>query len=180
MKVLLCTDIDNLGYIGEVVEVKNGYARNFLLPQGYATVPTEANIASLAQAKEEAAKKRMQKRQKLEDLLQRLEGAEAVIAENANEQGHLFGSVTEKNIAENLQKQGFEISDKMIRMHEHLKEIGTHIVDISIAQDLNTQINVVVVSQQDVEKQQAETEKTQEENKSQEETVESADKDISQ
>lgn len=179
MKVLLCTDIDNLGYIGEVVEVKNGYARNFLLPQGYATVPTEANIASLAQAKEEAAKKRLAKRQKLENLLERIENAEAVIAENANELGHLFGSVTEKDIAENLQKQGFEVSEKMIRMSEHLKEIGTHIVDVSIAPDLNTQINVVVVSQQDVEKQKAEAEnKTQEEKNSQEETVESADKDI--
>ncbi len=147
MKILLSQDVENLGYIGEVVDVKDGYARNYLLPYGLALVPTEANIKSLEEAKIAAAEKRKLKREGLEKLAERLEGAEAVLTAKANEQGHLFGSITEKHIAENLVAQGFEVTDKMVRLDEHLREIGTHEVTLRIDKDLEQKINVIVVSE---------------------------------
>ena len=76
-----------------------------------------------------------------------MDGAEAVLAAKANEQGHLFGSVGEYDIAENLRKQGFEISDDMVQLSEHIKQVGTHEVTLKIASGLTAGVNVVVVSE---------------------------------
>jgi large subunit ribosomal protein L9 len=150
MKVLLCTDVELLGYIGDVVEVKPGYARNYLIPYGLATVPSEANIEALAEAKAEAASKRQAKRERLEQAAEAVQGAEAVIAAKANEQGHLFGSVAEKDIATNLREQGFEVTDGMVDLSEHIKEVGTHEVTLKLSPDLTATVSVVVVSEDGV------------------------------
>ena len=147
MKVLLCKDVDNLGWLGDVVEVNAGYARNYLLPEGIAVVPSEANIKALAADKAQRAEERRLAREQLERSVGALEGAEAVVAAKANEQGHLFGSVTERDIGKNLREQGFEVSDDMVDLASHIKEVGTHEVTVKLASDLSTKINVVVVSQ---------------------------------
>lgn len=147
MKVLLCEDVKKLGYLGEIVEVNDGYARNFLLPQNKAVVPTEANIKSLAEAKARNAEKRKLAIEKLEQVAEAVGGAEVVLAAKANEQGHLFGSVNEHDIADNLRKQGFEISDNMVHLAEHIKQVGTHEVTLRISPELTAGINVVVVSE---------------------------------
>ena len=147
MKVLLCQDVDKLGWLGDVVEVKNGYARNYLLPQRVAVVPTEANVKSLSEAKVRRAQERKLALDKLAKVAEAVEGAEAVVAAKANEQGHLFGSVAEHDIAENLREQGFEVSDKMVQLDEHIKEVGTHEVKLKVAADLFATVSVVVVSQ---------------------------------
>jgi large subunit ribosomal protein L9 len=148
MKVLLTEDVEKLGWLGDVVEVKNGYARNYLLPLGLATVPSEANIKSLAAEKQQRAEIRRLQRQEQEQLAAKLEGAEVVIAARANELGHLFGSVAESDIAENLRQQGFAVQDGMVRMAGgHIKEVGTHAVTLKIASDLRPAVRVIVVSQ---------------------------------
>ena len=147
MKVLLCEDVEKLGWLGDIVEVRNGYARNYLLPQGVAVVPTEANIKSLADEKVKRGEQRKLAREQLERVAESVEGAEAVVAAKANEQGHLFGSVTQRDIAENLREQGFQISDEMAKLSEHIKEVGTHEVTLKIAPELTAKISVVVVSQ---------------------------------
>ncbi|MBN1125800.1 MAG: 50S ribosomal protein L9 [Sedimentisphaerales bacterium] len=147
MKLLLCEDVEKLGYLGDIIEVKNGYARNYLLPQGLAMVPSETNIKSLAEEKGQRAEQRKLARTQLEKAAQAVEGAEAVIAAKANEQGHLFGSVNEKQIADNLRAQGFDIADRMVYLGEHIKEVGTHEVTLKLAADLTATIKVVVVSQ---------------------------------
>ncbi len=147
MKVLLCQDIEKLGWLGDIVEVADGYARNYLLPQQLATAPTEANVKSLAAAKVHRAQERKLAQAKLEQVVVAVEGAEAVVAAKANELGHLFGSVTEHDIAGNLREQGFEVSDGMIQLSEHIKEVGTHEVKLKVAADLFATISVVVVSQ---------------------------------
>ena len=147
MKVLLCEDVENLGWFGDVVDVKDGYARNYLLPQGVGTVPTEANVKSLADEKAKRAEFRKLAFKKLEQVASAVEGAEAVVAAKANEQGHLFGSVSERDIATNLRDQGFEVSDEMVRLDGHIKEVGTHEVTLKIAAELTAKISVVVVSQ---------------------------------
>lgn len=148
MKVLLCEDVEKLGWLGDIVEVKNGYARNYLLPQGIATVPSETNIRSLAEEKARRAEIRRLARQEKERLAQSLEGASVSLTAKANEQGHLFGSVTEKDIAEALRQQGFAVADNMVRMDGHIKEVGTREVTLRVACDLKV-IAEVTVSAED-------------------------------
>ncbi len=148
MKILLCQDIEKLGWFGDVVEVAEGYARNYLLPQGLAKVPSEANIRSLAEEKSGRIEQRKLARQQLEKAVSDVEGAEAVIAAKANEQGHLFGSVSRHDIAENLRQQGFEITDDMIQFAEHhIKQVGTHDITIKATADLTATAKGVVVAQ---------------------------------
>ena len=148
MKVLLCEDIDRLGWLGDVVEVKTGYARNYLLPQGLAKVANEASIRVIAEEKARRAEQRKLDGKRLEEAVKAIEGAEAVVAAKANEQGHLFGSVNERQIAANLREQGFEVRDEIVQLPEHIKEIGTHSVTLKFRDDLTATINVVVVPEQ--------------------------------
>ena len=147
MKVLLCDDIDKLGWLGDVVEVSTGYARNYLLPQGRAIVPTDANLKSLAKEKAKRSEQRMQQRGRLEKAAEAVNGAEVVIAAKANEQGHLFGSVGADEIANNLREQGFEVADEIVQLHEHIKQVGSHKVVVKFAQDLTVDVAVVVVAE---------------------------------
>ena len=147
MKVLLCDDIEKLGYLGDIVEVKTGYARNYLIPQGLAKVPSQGNVRSLANEKAARAEQRKLERRRLEKVTASVEGAEVVLSRLANEQGHLFGSVSEKDIAENLRAQGFDILDEMVRVSEHIKEVGTHEISLKLASDLTAKVKVVVVSE---------------------------------
>lgn len=147
MKVLLCEDVEKLGWLGDVVEVKNGYARNYLLPQGLATVPSEENIRALADEKAKRAEQRRLVRAQQEQLAKDVEGAEVVVAAKANEQGHLFGSVSEHAIADNLRKQGFAVTDEMVKLDGHVKETGTRDIVLKIAAELKSIIRVTVVSE---------------------------------
>lgn len=151
MKVLLCEDIDRLGWLGDVVEVKTGYARNYLLPQGLAKVANEAGIRAIAEEKARRSEQRKLDGKRLEVAVKAIEGAEAVIAAKANEQGHLFGSVNERQIAANLREQGFEVRDEIVQLPEHIKDIGTHSVTLRFRDNLTATINVVVVRDQDSE-----------------------------
>ncbi len=130
MKVLLKEDIKKLGWFGDIVEVNNGYARNYLLPQGLATSVSDDSIRSLAEEKARRAEQRIKEKKRLEEAAKAVDGAEAVIAVKANEQGHLFGSVTEHQIASNLREQGFTVADEVVHLTEHIKEIGTHHVKL--------------------------------------------------
>ena len=147
MKVLLCEDIEKLGWLGDVVEVKMGYARNYLLPQGLAKAANEANIRSIADEKDHRAEQRKSERVKLEEAAKAVEGAEAVVAAKANEQGHLFGSVTAGEIAGNLRAQGFAVPDDAVHLAAHIKQVGTHVVSLKFAEDLTSQVSVVVVAE---------------------------------
>ncbi len=148
MKVLLCEDIDRLGWLGDVVEVNNGYARNYLLPQGLAKVANEAGIRAIAEEKARRAEQRRLEGKQLEEAVKAIEGAEAVVAAKANELGHLFGSVNERQIAANLREQGFEVRDEIVQLPEHIKEIGTHSVTLKFRDNLTATVNVVVVPEQ--------------------------------
>lgn len=145
MKVLLCEDIEKLGWLGDIVEVAEGYARNYLLPQHLATPATEANLRAIAEEKVKRAEQRKLEGKRLEAAMKAVEGAEAVIAAKANEQGHLFGSVSAREIAANLREQGFEITDKIVHLPEHIKDVGTHSVTLKFSAELTTTVNVVVV-----------------------------------
>jgi len=148
MKVLLCEDVKKLGWLGDIVDVTEGYARNYLLPQGLAKVATETNVRSLAQEKTKRAEQRLHERRRLEKAAQAVNGAEAVVAAKANEQGVLFGSIAESMIAANLRSQGFEVADEVVRLPEHIKQLGTHEVTLKFADDVTATVHVVVVPEQ--------------------------------
>ena len=145
MKVLLCQDVERLGWLGDVLDVKEGYARNYLLPAELAILPTESNLRSLAKEKMRRAEQRKQQRQKLEETSAAVQGAEAVVAAKANEQGHLFGSVGRAPIAANLRAQGFEVADEAVQLPQAIKQVGTSTVALRFADDLAATVNVVVV-----------------------------------
>jgi large subunit ribosomal protein L9 len=147
MKVLLCEDVKELGWYGDVVEVSKGYARNYLLPQRLAIVPTEENLRSLAKEAAKRAEQRKLERERLEGAAAAVEGAEAVVAAKANEQGVLFGSVGAHEIAENLRSQGFKVDDDMVQLAEHIKQVGTHKIMLKFDKDLTATAKVTVVSE---------------------------------
>ena len=158
MKVLLYEDIKRLGWLGDVVEVAEGYGRNYLLPQGLAKVATEANIRAIAQEKAKRGEQRLREQKRIEKAAEAVDGAEAVLAARANEQGVLFGSVTEPMIAANLRAQGFEVADEIVKMPEHIKQVGTHDVTLRFAEGLTATVHVVVVAEQVEEPSKEETE----------------------
>jgi large subunit ribosomal protein L9 len=145
MKVLLCEDVKKLGWLGDVVEVSEGYARNYLLPSHKGVVATEANIRSIAREKAGRAEQRVHDRGRLEEAARAVQGAEAVIAAKANEQGSLFGSIVPRQIAANLRAQGFEVADDFVWLPEHIKQVGTYEVTIKFAEDLVAKVSVVIV-----------------------------------
>lgn len=147
MKVLLLVDVSKLGYLGDVVEVSSGHARNYLIPQGLAIEPTEANLRSIAEEKQRRAQQRIKDRSRLEEACTKVNGAEAVLAAKANEQGVLFGSVTAGQIAANLRAQGFEVADDVVQLAEHIKHVGTHSVELKFTEDLKAKVSVVVVAE---------------------------------
>jgi large subunit ribosomal protein L9 len=148
MKVLLINDVKKLGWLGDVVEVSEGYARNYLLPQGLAVAPTDGNLKSIVKKKALHAERRSVERKRLEVVAKAVEGAEVVISSKANELGHLFGSVTEADIAGNLRSQGFEVADDFVDMGTHIKQVGATTVNLLFDKDLSATVKVVVVAEQ--------------------------------
>ena len=141
MKVLLCEDIRELGWLGDVVEVNEGYARNYLLPQRLAKVASDGNIKALAKEKGKRSEQRLAVRKRMEAAVVAVEGAEVVLAAKANEQGGLFGSIAEKDIAANLRDQGVEVANGVVKLDEHLKHVGTHAVVLRFAEDLKATVS---------------------------------------
>ncbi|MBW8038743.1 MAG: 50S ribosomal protein L9 [Planctomycetes bacterium] len=145
MRILLCEDIRGLGWLGDVVDVNDGYARNYLLPQGRGKPATKANLRAISKDKVKRAEQRKLEEEQLQRVAEAVEGAEAVVAAKANEQGVLFGSVSASEIAQNLREQGFEVADEDVALHEHIKQVGTAEVTLKFAGDLTATVSVVVV-----------------------------------
>lgn len=151
MKVLLHTDIPELGYFGDVVEVKDGYARNYLIPQSLAVEPNEANIQRIAEERAAKAEVRRLAHEQLVKVAEGVNGAEVTIEALANEQGHLFGSVSENDVAEALRQKGFEVQAKQVKIAEHFRQLDTYQVTLHFAQDIEATVAVEVVRPTDPE-----------------------------
>ena len=145
MKVLLTDTLERIGVVGEVIDVSDGFARNYLLPKKLAIEPTEGNIERLQAARKEYEAKLKLLREGREKLLASLTGVEVTVARASNEDGHLFGSVSRRDLAEELQKQGFAVQPDDVQLDEPLRRIDTFTVPIQLAADLKTQIKVWVV-----------------------------------
>ncbi len=145
MEILLKRSIDDLGRIGDVVTVRPGYARNFLLPLGYAVPVTKANIEGIEKARAQALAEEKARVQDLKDLADTIAQTSVTIEGRANEEGHLFGSVNAAQIAVALKEKGFAIEERQIRLEAPLKEIGVFDVIVHLHSDVDTTTKVWVV-----------------------------------
>jgi large subunit ribosomal protein L9 len=145
MKVLLRQDVPSLGVIGDVVDVRPGYARNYLLPQHVAVEPTDANLKRIEQERKERAKREKERMETLKGIAKRLQGTSVTIRAKANELGHLFGSVTESHIAQALKDEGFDVEPEKIALAQPIRTLDKFRVPIHLAPDVDAEIDVWVV-----------------------------------
>ena len=132
MKVILVKDVKNVGKAGEIVNVSDGYGRNYLLPRGLAIEATESNVKALNEKKKAEEKKRQQELEEAKEMAQKLSNLSLVLKVKAGENGKLFGSVTSKDVEEALKEKGFDIDKKKIVFNENVKTTGTYYVDIKL------------------------------------------------
>lgn len=148
MQVILLEKVVNLGNLGDIVRVKDGYGRNYLIPQGKAKRATEANKAEFEARRAELEKQQAEQLSAAQARGEKLAGLTVQIAQKAGVDGRLFGSVTNYDIAEAATKQGFEVSKSEIRMPEGpLKTIGDHHVSIALHHDVVVDITVSVLAE---------------------------------
>lgn len=144
VKLLLQESIKNVGRVGDVVEVSPGYARNYLLPKGLAVQPTPNNIKKVEERRKEVERIERERRDQQAALLKQLEGTEVTLERRANEQGHLFGSVSATDISRALQAQGFNVNPDDVNLPGKLDRIDKYMVTIRFAEDLQTEVKVYV------------------------------------
>ncbi|MFQ5461572.1 MAG: 50S ribosomal protein L9 [Phycisphaerae bacterium] len=138
MKLLLCKTVDKLGIVGDVVEVAPGYGRNYLVPYGLATTPTDANMRALAEARKIAEQERAHQLAQLKALAERLDGAEVTIRARANEQGHLYGSVGAREIAAALVEEEFFVDAQQIVLTDPIRELDNVSVEVKLGDHVVT------------------------------------------
>ena len=145
MKVLLRMNVDNVGQAGEVVDVKPGFARNYLVPQGKALMFNKSNQAGYENEKRQAAARLAKEKHGAELLAKKLEDTSVEVAMAVGEEDKLFGSVTSQDIAEYLLNQGIEIDKRKIVLEEPIKALGLYTVDVKLHPDVPAKVKVWVV-----------------------------------
>ena len=147
MEIILKEDIVNLGYKDEIVTVKNGYGRNFLIPKGKAIIASDAARKVLAENKKQRAHKIAKINQDAKDLAAQMADIKLIIGTKTSASGTIYGSVTNIIIANELAKQGFEIDRKTIILKEPVKEIGEYVAQVCLTKDVTLDIPFEVISE---------------------------------
>jgi large subunit ribosomal protein L9 len=147
MEIILRQAVENLGKPGDVVTVKNGYARNYLLPHGFAFEATPGNLKRIAQERDRLEAAENERIGAAQDLAKRLEEVQLTFSARVGEEGKLFGSVTTADIAEQLTSQGFHIEKRLIDLHEPIKALGVYRVPVKLHADVKPEIRVWVIKQ---------------------------------
>lgn len=145
MKVILRQDFETLGKIGEVVDVKDGYARNFLFPRGLAYAALKGNIRALDEEKKSVEKRNLQELKAAEALAAELETVSVTIPVQVGEEDKIFGTVTTQMIADALKDKGHDIDKRKVEIEEPIKALGIYGVNLKIHQNVNAKIKVWVV-----------------------------------
>jgi large subunit ribosomal protein L9 len=147
MKVVLKDDVKNIGKMGQIIDVADGYARNYLVPKGLAIEANTKNIKSLEHQKRIIQDNAKKIKVSAQDLSNKISAITLVIKAKSGDEGKLFGSVTTMDIAELLQKEGIEIDKKKISLDEPIKRLGAYAVNVKIHPEISTQLNVQVVEE---------------------------------
>ncbi|MDD3631665.1 MAG: 50S ribosomal protein L9 [Atribacterota bacterium] len=156
MKVILKENMDNLGYIGDVVEVNKGYARNFLFPRGLAIEYTSGNLKSMEHLKQKEWEKRNREILEAKELADKLNNLDIVFKAKAGKDGKLFGSITNKDIAQYLMDNyQIEIDRKKIEYDDTMKKIGDYPVSIRLHKEVNARLNVIIAPEEEIKKEES-------------------------
>jgi large subunit ribosomal protein L9 len=148
MKVILLKDIDKLGKKYEIKEVKDGYARNFLIPQGLAKIATKGFLKILETEKKNEEKRAEEELRKTQEMANQIDGQDFIITLRVGkEQGQLFESITVQKISEKLKEMGFDIKKDQILLLEPIKELGEFPVKIKFEHNLEAEIRIIVVEE---------------------------------
>ncbi|HBE81739.1 MAG: 50S ribosomal protein L9 [Blastocatellia bacterium] len=142
--ILLRDDIESLGGRGEIVKVRAGYARNYLLPQGLATLATKGNVKQIEQERAALLKKAAEERSTAEAQKEQMSSISLAFERKAGEGGTLFGSVTSMDIAEAIQAKGYEIDRRRIALREAIKETGEYTVKVKLHREVTLEVPVTV------------------------------------
>ena len=148
MKVILREDVKDLGDMGAIVDVSDGYARNYLVPKGLAVEANVKNVKALEHEKRIIQGKAKKIKNAAEDLSERVSKMSLVIKAKSGEEGKLFGSVTTMDIAELLQKEGVEIDKKRISLDEPIKRLGSYTVSVKLHPEIATQLQLEVLQEE--------------------------------
>lgn len=151
IELLLLQTVENLGIIGDVVRVKSGYARNYLCPHGLAVPPSPGKIEALKEARAKAEAEMAVVRANREQLIERLTDVTVTIERSCNDQGALYGSVTQRDITDCLIEQGYGVDVKSIRQSHPIRRIGTYPVAIQFDKDLRVEVTLIVNPDRELE-----------------------------
>jgi large subunit ribosomal protein L9 len=143
-QVLLQADVDNLGTGGEVVKVRPGFARNYLLPRGLAVQATPGNLARVEELKKAAAARKVQEAAVAQELAKKLEGSSVKISRQTGDEGKMYGSVTSKDIVEAFEKSGIKLERRQIQLAEPIKTIGTFDIPVKLHSAVTVTLKVEV------------------------------------
>jgi len=147
MKVILQENVDNLGFVGDILDVANGYARNYLLPRKKAMEANPRNVKALEHAKRMTAHKAKQVEQGLKGDAEKLSGVSLTFEVQTGKDDKLFGSITSKDIEAQLAAQGFHVDRRKIQLAHPLKELGNTKVGVKLFRDITAEISVTLVKQ---------------------------------
>lgn len=145
MKVILRKDFEQLGKIGDLVEVKDGYARNFLFPRHIAYVATKGNLAALEEEKKQVVKKEAKELEAAQNIATELEKVSVTIPVKVGEEDKIFGSVTTQMISDALKEKGFEVDKRKIEISEPIKSLGIYSVSIKLHHKVEAVVKTWVV-----------------------------------
>ncbi|MDI6778819.1 MAG: 50S ribosomal protein L9 [Bacteroidota bacterium] len=145
MKVILRKDFDKLGKVGELVDVKDGFARNYLIPQEIAYVATEGGMRALEEEKKQHTYRQQKEERDAQKIASRLDNVSITIKAKVGEDEKLFGSVTPQMIADALQEQGFTIDKRIIELEEPIKALGIYTVPVKVHPSIIGKVKVWVV-----------------------------------
>jgi large subunit ribosomal protein L9 len=146
MKIILLKDVETLGRAGDVREVKDGHARNYLFPRGLAAPATASSLRALEQTKAAAGRREVRANEELSALKSRLEALVVEVRARAGDDGRLFGSVTAQDVADAIQRRGVEVSKKQIDLREPLKNTGFYKVPVRLHARHTAMVEVNVVA----------------------------------
>ncbi|HEY6828346.1 MAG TPA: 50S ribosomal protein L9 [Gemmatimonadaceae bacterium] len=147
MEIILRQGVENLGKPGDVVNVKAGYARNYLLPHGLAYEATPGNLKRIQQERDRLEAAENERRSNAQGIAERLEQVSLTFSARVGEEGKLFGSVTATDIAQQLEAQGFHVEKRQIDLHEPIKALGVYRVPVRLHADVKPEIRVWVIKQ---------------------------------
>ena len=148
MQVILKERLENLGDAGEVVNVKPGYARNYLIPQGLAYEATEANLKRIERERVQGEKRAAAEREGARQRAGAIEGLSITFTARAGEEGKLFGSITAADIAEKLAEQGVEVDRRQVQLEEPIRSLGVFTVAVRLHADVRPELKVWVVKEE--------------------------------